>query len=116
MKVELHPEVAKNLLKYLENAMKRSEYIINNKSKYNKEAVENAERVYSLLSVVCNNLRNAINLVQTEETKEEKPKEDTKQLEQKIIELENKVKELQQKLEMDELILKKLKAYHTGEI
>jgi len=112
MKVELHPEVAKNLLKYLENAMKRSEYIINNKSKYNKEAVENAERVYSLLSVVCNNLRNALNLVQTEE----KPKEENKQLEQKINELENKIKELQQKLEMDELILKKLKAYHTGEV
>jgi len=108
MQIELHPEVAKNLLEYLLNAKKRAEFVISKKERYDKAAVERAERVVALLSVVCNALDSAL---KKEVKSEEKPKEC-----EAIKNLEKRVKDLELKLEQAEVIIKKLAAYHSGEI
>jgi len=108
MQIELHPEVAKNLLTYLLNIKKRAEFVAAKKNKYDKAAVERAEKTVSLLSVVCNALDSALKKEQAKQQEANSPTQ--------IGELEKRIKNLEFKMEQAEIILKRLVAYHEGEI
>jgi len=108
MQIELHPEVAKNLLNYLLNAKKRAEFVIAKKEKYPQGAIQRAEHVVSLLTPVCDSLNKAIQGV---ESLKAKPEEQPKQTD-----LEKRLRDLELKTAQMEVIVKKLVAYHEGEI
>jgi len=112
MQIELHPDVAKNLLNYLQKAKERSEFVIKKKEKYPKQAVERAERNVALLTVVCN----ALNNVLKNQPASNSPTQTAVNSPTQIGELEKRIKDLEFKMEQAEIILKKLVSYHSGEI
>jgi len=110
MLIDLHPNIAKNLLDYLLNAKKKAEYVVSKKEKYSWDAIERAQRVVDLLNVVCNALQEAL------KNSSNSPTAGIGELNNKLTEIEKKIGELISWKDQVEVIIKKLVAYHSGDI
>jgi hypothetical protein len=100
MIIELDEQAAQKILEYLLNAKKRAEFVIAKKGRYDEAAVTRAENVVQTLNPLINAL------LEKARAKEEKKESD----------LEKRVKQLEAWKEQTNIILKKLVAYHSGEV
>ena len=120
--IKLHPAVAKNLLNYLENVKKRAEFVIAKPDRYDRTAIKRAEHVVSLLTPVIDALKNPVGvsgedaIKPSEQPQREENQDRIQAIEDRIKALEEEIKGWKSWQEIVNAHLKKLLAYHTGDI
>jgi len=104
--VEIPNGVRLNAIQYLGKLVRRCEAVMNNPAKYSNQARARAGKTYNIIYPLLEALKNPIKSTIEAQEKIKQEKED----------LASKLKSLEADLENLKVIVKKLVAYHEGEV